>query len=381
MFDQVAKFIKELYYYEENVPLHAPVFEGNEKKYVVDCIDSTFVSSVGAYVNKLEMMVSDYTKAKYAIATSNGTSALHMALILAGVGHDDEVLTQNVTFVATANAISYLGAHPIFLDSEKENLGLSVDSLIYFLEKYTEKKNDGLYNKVTKRKIKACVPMHVFGHPVDIINIKKICDNYGIFLIEDAAESLGSTYLNQHTGLFGHIGTLSFNGNKIVTSGGGGMILTNDENLAKRAKHLTTTAKVPHRWEFVHDEIGYNYRLPNLNAALACAQMERLGEFVENKRQTANEYEHFFSKIGIHFIKEPANSRSNYWLNAIRLKDLNERNQFLQFTNVNGVMTRPIWQLMTELVHFKDGFRVETPNALHHSNTIVNIPSSVRRVK
>lgn len=378
MYKDIIEFVKTLYPNEKFIPLHAPIFPGNEKKYVDNCIDSTFVSSVGEYVNKFEEMICAYTKAKYAIATTNGTSALHMALMLVGVERDTEVLSQALTFVATANAISYVGADPVFIDSAKDNLGMCPKSLEEFLNTHAEINGEYSINKNTKKRISACVPMHVFGHPVDILEIQKICKKYKIPLVEDAAESLGSFYHGEHTGLKGDIGILSFNGNKIVTCGGGGMIITNNELLAKRAKHLTTTAKQPHKWEFFHDEIGYNYRLPNLNAALACAQMESLPAFVENKRKTASEYRNYFSKSNIRFIDEPKNSESNFWLNAIQFATKTERDEFLEFSNSNGVMTRPIWRLMTELPAFSNCIQMPLANAKYYVDTIVNLPSSVR---
>lgn len=381
MYNDIVEFAKTLYPNEKFIPLHAPVFQGNEKKYVDDCVDSTFVSSVGAYVNKFEEMICSYTKAKYAIATTNGTSALHMALMLVGVERDTEVLSQALTFVATANAISYIGASPVFVDSAKGNLGMCPKSLEEFLDSNAEISSNYSINKNTKKRISACVPMHVFGHPVKISEIQKICKKYKIPLVEDAAESLGSFYQGEHTGLKGDVGILSFNGNKIVTCGGGGMIITNNEILAKKAKHLTTTAKLPHKWDFYHDEIGYNYRLPNLNAALACAQMESLPEFVENKRKTASEYRQFFSKTNIRFIDEPAGTQSNFWLNAIQFDTRKERDDFLDFSNSNGVMTRPIWRLMTELPAFASSFRMPLENAEHFVETVINLPSSVRILK
>lgn len=381
MYKDIIEFVKTLYPNENFIPLHAPIFKGNEKKYVDDCIDSTFVSSVGEYVNKFEEMICSYTKAKYAIATTNGTSALHMALMLIGVERETEVISQALTFVATANAISYIGANPIFIDSAKDNLGMCPKSLEEFLNSNAEVVGDHSINKHSKKRISACVPMHVFGHPVAIDEIQKICKKYKIPLVEDAAESLGSFYKGEHTGLRGEIGILSFNGNKIVTCGGGGMIITNNERLAKRAKHLTTTAKQPHKWEFYHDEVGYNYRLPNLNAALASAQMESLPAFVENKRKTASEYRNYFSKTDIHFVDEPAESQSNFWLNAIQFKTRKERDEFLEFSNSNGVMTRPIWRLMTELPAFSNVFKMPMENAKHYVDTVVNLPSSVRSSK
>lgn len=381
MYKEITDFVKTLYPNQKFVPLHAPTFQGNEKKYVDDCIDSTFVSSVGAYVTKFEEMICAYTNARHAIATTNGTSALHMALMLVGVERDTDVISQALTFVATANAISYIGANPVFIDSAKDNLGMCPKSLEDFLRAHAEVVGDHAVNKVTKKRISACVPMHVFGHPVAINEIHQICKRYKIPLVEDAAESLGSFCNGEHTGLRGDVGILSFNGNKIVTCGGGGMIITNNENLAKRAKHLTTTAKLPHKWDFYHDEIGYNYRLPNINAALACAQMETLPDFLENKRDTANAYREFFAGKAVRFIDEGNNTRSNFWLNAIEFETKSERDEFLEFSNDNGVMTRPIWKLMTDLPAFAGSFKMPLGNAEHYANTVVNLPSSVRSSK
>lgn len=381
MFNDIVEFVKTLYPNESFVPLHAPLFQGNEKKYVEDCIDSTFVSSVGQYVNRFEEMMCAYTKAKYAIATTNGTSALHMALLLVGVERETEVISQALTFVATANAISYIGATPIFIDSGETNLGMCPKSLEAFLSENAEVRDSYSVNKLTKKRISACVPMHVFGHPVDIDAIVAICKKFKIPLVEDAAESLGSFYKGEHTGLKGDVGILSFNGNKIVTCGGGGMIITNNEILAKRAKHLTTTAKQPHKWEFFHDEIGYNYRLPNLNAAMACAQMETLPAFVENKRKTAAAYREYFADKQIRFIDEPKETASNFWLNAVLFSERKERDEFLEFTNNNGVMTRPIWRLMTDLPAFSHAIKMPLTNAERYVDTVVNLPSSVRMKK
>lgn len=378
MFDEIISFIRSIYG-NDFIPLHEPRFVGNEKKYLNECIDSTFVSSVGKFVDRFEQMLCETTGSKYAVATVNGTAALHVSLILSGVERDDEVLTQALTFVATANAISYTGAHPVFLDSDEDNLGLSPKDLQRFLDKFGEMRKDGFcYNKNSGRRIKACVPMHVFGHPVKLDEILELCSRYNIAVIEDAAESLGSYYKGRHTGTLAPIGALSFNGNKIVTCGGGGALLIQDEKLAKRAKHITTTAKVPHRWEFIHDEIGYNYRLPNLNAALICAQLENLEMFRQSKIQTARLYNEFFSRKGIPFLTQPPGCESNYWLNAIILKDKNEQQSFLSFTNDSGVMTRPIWELMSELPAFRHCQKSDLVNAKQYSHTIVNIPSSVR---
>lgn len=379
MFDATINFIRELYKQKEFVPLHEPYFNGNERAYLTDCIDSTFVSSVGKYVDRFEQMIADFTGAKYAIATVNGTAALHIALILSGVERNDEVITQPLTFIATCNAISYIGAHPVFVDVDLDTLSLSPEKLEDFLKNGTQQIDGFCTNKETGNTIKAIVPMHTFGHPAKMDAITHLAKQYNISLIEDAAESLGSYYNGVHTGLFGTMGTLSFNGNKTITTGGGGMIITNDEKVAKRAKHITTTAKVPHRWEFNHDMIGYNYRLPNLNAALGCAQLETLDEILENKRETAKYYQEFFDKIDdIEFLTEPEDSMSNYWLNAILLKDREIRNQFLETTNKNGIMTRPIWKLMNRLPMFKDAQCGNLDNSVWLENRVVNIPSSVR---
>ncbi len=378
MYSNFVELVQRIYNTKEFIPLHEPRFIGNEKKYINDCIDSTFVSSVGKYVDRFEQMIAEYTGAKYAIATVNGTAALHIALLLSGVNREDEVITQPLTFIATANAISYTGAKPVFIDVDKDTMGLSPTKLEEFLSMKTIIKEDGFcYNLNTDKKISACVPMHTFGHPCRIVEVKAICERYNIALIEDAAESLGSKYKGKHTGTFGLFGTLSFNGNKTITSGGGGMLITDDEDLAQKAKHLTTQAKVPHKWEYVHDMIGYNYRMPNLNAALGCAQIEKLDEIISNKRELASHYRNFFNKSEIKFIPEPNECFSNYWLNAIILKDKEERNLFLEETNNNGVMTRPIWQLMNKLEMFKDCQVEDIANAEWLEHRVVNIPSSV----
>lgn len=374
---KTVDFIKEIFKTQEFIPLHEPKFIGNEKKYLNDCIDSTFVSSVGKYVDTFEKEFAKTVGSKFAIATVNGTAALHISLLLADVKKDDEVITQPLTFIATCNAISYIGAKPIFIDVDLDTMGLSSKSLKSFLEINCEVIDDKCINKTTNKQIKACVPMHTFGHPCKIDEIKEICDSWNIILVEDAAESLGSFYKNKHTGTFGKIGAFSFNGNKIITSGGGGVIITDDEVSAKRAKHITTTAKIPHPYEYVHDEIGYNYRLPNINAALLVAQLEHLEKFLVSKRELAKIYDEFFSLNNIKFIKEPENSKSNYWLQAVFLNDINQRNEFLEFTNKNGVMTRPIWKLMNELEMFKDCQKDDLKNAKYLEERVVNIPSSV----
>ena len=374
----VIKFIKSIYNKDKFIPLHQPRFVGNEKKYLNECIDSTFVSSVGKFVDEFEKKIAKYTGAKYAVATNNGTSAIHISLIVGGVKQDDEVITQPVNFVACCNAISYCNAKPIFIDVDKDSMGLSPSALKFFLENNTTVKNKQCINNRTHKVIKACVPMHSYGHPCRIDEIKKICDEYYIFLIEDAAESVGSLYKNKHTGTFGHLGAMSFNGNKIITAGGGGCIVTNDNFLAKKAKHLTTTAKVPHKWNFNHDMVGYNYRMPNLNASILVAQLEHLDNFISNKRNLAHKYETFFKSLEYDFFKETENSKSNYWLNSIILKDKNQRDQFLEETNSKGIMTRPIWTLMNKLPMFKDSQCDDLKNSEWLDQRVVNIPSSVK---
>lgn len=380
-FAEIVRFIRNQYNKPEGfIALHEPLFIGNEKKYIEECIDSTFVSSVGKYVDRFEDDIARFTGAKKAVVCVNGTNGLHMALMLAGVKQDEEVITQPLTFIATANAISYCGAHPVFVDIDKDTLGLSPQALDFFLKQNTEIKVDGCYNKITKRKITAVVPMHTFGHPCRIDEIADICKNYNIQLVEDAAESLGSYYKGKHTGNFGTIGVLSFNGNKIITTGGGGMLLFNDESLAQRAKHLTTQAKIPHAWEFMHDDIGYNYRMPNINAALGVAQLEQIEKFLVAKRGLANAYKIFFTGIGIKFVVEPENSTSNYWLNAILLKDRQERNDFLEYTNKKGIMTRPAWELMNRLPMFKKALCGDLSNAEWIADRLVNISSSMFKI-
>lgn len=379
MFSQITDFIHNLYGTMDTVPLHAPKFMGNEKKYLDECIDTTFVSSVGKFVDRLENEVAAYTGAARAVVCVSGTNALHMAMMLVGVERDDEVLTQALTFIATCNAISYIGAHPVFVDVDLDTLGMSPVAVRSWLEKNAEMKNGECYNRNTGRRVKACVPMHTFGHPVRIDVLADICNEWGIELVEDAAESIGSYYKGQHTGTFGKVGAISFNGNKTITTGGGGMMLFRDEELGKLAKHLTTQAKVPHRWAFVHDHIGYNYRMPNINAALGCAQLENLDRFVDNKRETAAIYADFFRNIpDIGFFTEPENCRSNYWLNAVIMKDKKAQQEFLEYTNDNGVMTRPVWELMNRLPMFAGCETDGLANTQWLADRIVNIPSSVR---
>jgi perosamine synthetase len=376
MYEDTISFIRSIYGYEQFIPLHEPQFIGNEKKYLNDCIDSTYVSSTGDFIDKLENNIASFTGAKYAVATSNGTSALHIALLLANVTKNDEVISQPLTFIATCNAISYCGAYPVFIDVDKDTMGLSPFALERFLEENTTFKGQQCVNNKTGRVIKACVPMHSFGHPCRIGEIKDICEKYKILLIEDAAESLGSFYKDKHTGTFGQMGVISFNGNKIITAGGGGCIITNDEILAKRAKHITSTAKVPHKWEYNHDMIGYNYRMPNLNAALLLAQLENLESFLLNKRELAIIYKDFFLNQAPNFFEEPFKSKSNYWLNALILKDKVERDIFLEETNSKGVMSRPIWTLMNKLTMFQYSQCGDLTNAEWLAERVVNIPSS-----
>ncbi len=401
----IIDFIRSLYPNRDLIPLHEPHFGGNEKKYVLDCLDSTFVSSVGKYVDRFEEMVQEYTGARKAVATVNGTAALHIALLLAGVQPGDLVITQPLTFIATCNAISYCGAEPVFIDVDKKTLGMSPESLeLWLMENVVGISSEGregveclagsslpsqrrgaqppqpvVLHKATQRRVSACVPMHTFGHPCEIDRIVEICNRYHIPVVEDSAESIGSYYRGYHTGTFGKLGILSFNGNKTITTGGGGMILTNDEELGKLAKHITTTAKKPHPWLFEHDMTGYNYRLPNINAAIGCAQMENLPEMLSRKRDLAQKYQEFFDHIPeVEFVPEPPNSISNYWLTSILLSDEQERDVFLQETNQQKVMTRPAWILMNKLQMFDSAICGNLDNAEDMAARLVNIPSSVR---
>lgn len=380
-FDKINQFIKKLYSDIDIVPLHQPIFIGNELRYLEECIESTYVSSVGPFVDLFEKMVQEYTGAKKAIVCDSGTNALFISLILSGVQRGTEVITQPLTFVATVNAISYCGALPIFVDVNKKTLGIDPQKLHDFLSENTLIKNEKCVNKLTGNIITACVIMHTFGHPSEILELQKICNQFHLTLIEDAAESLGSKFNNQHTGTFGKFGTLSFNGNKTITTGGGGMILTNDLVLGEKAKHITTQAKCAHEWEYFHDEIGYNYRMPNLNAALGCAQMENLNYYILEKRSVAEKYKNLFNEVGIDFFTEPENCFSNYWLNSIFLKNRDERDQFLAYTNNVGIKTRPAWRLMNKLKMFENAQCSDLTNAIEIENTLVNLPSSVPNVK
>ena len=380
MYKELVDYIREVYKIKHDfIPLHEPKFNGNEKKYVLDAIDSTFVSSIGAYVDKFEAMMCEITGAKYAVALVNGTNALHLGLLLAGVKKGDEVITQSLTFIATANAISYCNATPHFVDVDKETLGLSPSMLEKYLEEIAEIREGECYNKLTNRKIAACVPMHTFGLPLYIDELLAVCKKYNIPVVEDAAESLGSYYKEKHTGTFGLMGIFSFNGNKTVTAGGGGAIVTDNEELAKRAKHLSTQAKIPHKWEYKHDHIGYNYRMPNLNAALACAQLEQLDTYVNNKRELSNKYNDLLKDYNnITLVREVEGAKSNYWLNTIIMKNRKERDNFLNFTNANGVMTRPIWGMLNKLDMFSESPKSNLKNSEWLEERIVNITSSVR---
>jgi perosamine synthetase len=392
IFREIVSFIRQLYDRpEEFIPLHEPVFNGNEKKYLEQCIDTSYVSSVGIFVDRFEAEIADFTGAKRAVACVNGTSALHLALKLAGVEPGSEVITQPLTFVATANAILYCGALPVFLDVDRDTMGMSPDGLSQWLKnsaKSIRNRKTGqkiTINKFTGNQIAACVPMHTFGHVARVDEILEICKDYSIPVVEDAAESLGSFFKSKHSGTFGMIGVLSFNGNKILTSGGGGVLLFNDEILGTKAKHLSTQAKVAHPWEFFHDEPGYNYRMPNINAALALAQLEKLPEFLDAKRTLAGKYREFFAALGsatskdfiIHTLPDSPDSRPNHWLNSIFFPDKDSRNAFLKYSAENGIMTRPAWTLMTRLPMFAQSHSSELKNAEKIADTLVNLPSSV----
>ncbi|MBK1726388.1 LegC family aminotransferase, partial [Halorhodospira neutriphila] len=378
MHDELIQEIRAIYGQEGFIPLHRPIFEGAEKAYLTDCVDSNFVSSVGARVTELEERIADFVGARHAVATVNGTAALHAALAVAGVEPGDEVLTQALTFVATCNAVAYAGAHPVFVDVDTDTLGLSPAAVRRFLAEQTEPGPDGgRVNRATGRRIAACLPMHTFGHPCRIEELAAVCDEFGVPVVEDAAESLGSYVGERHTGTFGRLGTLSFNGNKVITTGGGGMIITDDDWLAARARHLTTTAKAAHGYEFFHDELGFNYRLPNLNAALGCAQMDRLPAILAAKREVARRYAAFFEGRPEAFITEREGTTANYWLNAVRLESREARDALLEYTNQREVMTRPIWRLMTELPMYQHCQHDGLANSRWLEARIVNLPSSV----
>jgi len=377
-FNLVTEHIKEIYGTREFIPLHVPRFRGKEKAYLEQCIDTTFVSSVGEFVDQFEAQIAQISNTKKAVAVVNGTAGIQVALRLVGTKAGDEVLTQALTFVATANAILYNNAHPVFLDVDKDTMGLSPKAVSEFLEEFGDLRTDGCYNKLSGRKISACLPMHTFGFPVHLDELISVCKKWHIPLVEDAAESLGSTYKGQPTGSFGALGVFSFNGNKIVTSGGGGAIVSHDIRLAEKGKYLTTTAKQPHPYEYFHDELGYNYRMPNINAALACAQLDQLDVFLTEKRELAQIHADFFKTKGIRFRTELPETKANYWLMCVELEHKKERDTFLKYTNSNHVMTRPIWQLMFRLPMFENYQIDSQKNAIFLEERIVNIPSSVR---
>ena len=363
----------------EFIALHEPQFLGNEWAYAKDCLDTGWVSSAGQYVDKFEQMLVEFTGAKYAVAVVNGTAALHICLKIAGVKPDDEVLVPALTFVATANAVSYCGAVPHFVDSSIDTLGLDAYKLATYLRDIAEIKSDGCYNRQTGRRIKAVLPMHTFGHPVDLEPLVELCQQYNLVLIEDAAESLGSYYKGVHTGNFGLLAALSFNGNKIITTGGGGAIITNNQEMARMAKHITTTAKIPHRWAFFHDQLGYNYRLPNINAALGCAQLEQLPNFLKQKRALAEKYNIVFKNVkGVKFFTEAYFAKSNYWLNALLLDKGNKnlQDQILTLTNEQGIMTRPAWTLMSKLPMYSWCPKMDLGVGDDLEKRLINIPSS-----
>jgi len=378
---EIAALLKKVLNQDGPIPLHEPSFKGREWEYVKDCLDSSFVSSVGKYVDQFEDRLAQFTGVKHAVAVVNGTAALHICLKLIGVEQGDEVLVPALTFIATANAVCYCGATPHFIDSNFESLGIDPEKLEDYLAGITFQMNGVCYNKQTMCPIKAVIAMHTFGHPVDIDPLLEVCQRYKLELIEDAAESLGSYYKNRHTGSFGKLSSLSFNGNKIVTTGGGGAVLTNDDALAKQAKHISTTAKLPHQWAFIHDQVGYNDRLPNINAALGCAQMEQINQFIDKKRDLAKKYAQAFSKVqGITFFNEPAYARSNYWLNVLILSEENSamRDPILLETSQQGIMTRPAWTLMNHLPMFQSCPHMDLSSAESLERRIINIPSSAR---
>ncbi|EIX9817468.1 aminotransferase LegC [Campylobacter coli] len=378
MFKKEISFIKSLFN-KENIALHEPCFIGNEKKYLLECIDSGFVSSVGEFVTRFEEALKEKTKARFVIATNTGTAALHIALLANGIDENCEVITQSISFVATANAIAYTGAKPVFLDIDENTLSLSPKALEHFLENQTYQKDNLSYNKTTHKPIKACVIMHTFGLSAHIKAIKELCEKYHILLIEDAAEALGSTYENKTLGTFGKCGILSFNGNKIITGGCGGAILSDDENLAKLARHLSTTAKIPHPYEYDHDRIAYNYRLCNINAAILLAGLENLELFLENKRELAKIYKDFFKNHDkCKFIDEKSNERSNFWLNTLLFKDENLRNIFLEECLKNNIFVRPVWKSLPSLKAFQNCQSNELINTKNLEKRLVNLPSSVR---
>ncbi len=378
-FSETINYIKTQFPHQDFIPLHAPVFRGNEKKYLLDTIESTFVSSVGAYVDKFEKDFAKFINVPNATAVVNGTSALQVALRLVGVTPEDEVITQALTFVATANAIAYNHATPVFIDVDIDTMGMSSKALRLFLEEFGDVRKDGCYNKSTGKRIAACMPMHTFGFMCRIDEIIEVCNNWSIPVVEDAAEAMGSYYKGKSASSFGDIAAFSFNGNKIITAGGGGAIVSNGIELATKAKYLTTTAKVSHKWNYFHDEIGYNFRMPNINAALLCAQLEQFEKIKISKKRLYEGYKEHFENRGIKFKTIPENTDWNYWLMSVELDNKQNRDAFLEATNTNGVMTRPIWQLMYKLPMYEHCQKDEQINAAYLEERIVNIPSSARR--
>nr|WP_102364154.1 LegC family aminotransferase [Vibrio cyclitrophicus]PME95275.1 aminotransferase DegT [Vibrio cyclitrophicus] len=377
----IVEFVRDTYRTDEFIPLHAPTFNGNEKAYVMETIDSTFVSSVGKFVDDFERKIEAYTGTAKAVATVNGTAALHAALYMADVQRGDLVITQALTFVATCNALYHMGAEPIFVDVSPVSLGLCPKAVDAFLSEHAEITEAGCIHKQTGKRIKAVVPMHTFGHPVELDELVAVCLKWNLVLVEDAAESLGSFYKGKHTGTMGDVSAVSFNGNKIITTGGGGMVLCKTEELGARTKHVTTTAKVPHPYEFFHDEPGFNYRMPNLNAALGCAQMEVIEQYLKQKRQLAKCYEDLFSGTDFQFVTEPDYAESNYWLNAIICPDKKSREEILAGTNSAGVMTRPIWQLMHRLPMFENAMRGDLTYSEFIEAHLINLPSTPVEIK
>ena len=377
MIEKLINFIRQIYGTSSFIPLHAPILDETDKEYLIKTIESGFVSTAGEYVSEFEDQIKNYLSCNYAISTNSGTSALHISLLLLGASRNTEIITQSLTFVATCNAIRYCNADPVFIDIDKDTLGLSPNSLLKFLESSCEVRDDQkCWNKISNKEIVACVPMHTYGFPVEMDKLNEVCANYNLPIIEDAAESFGSLYRNKSTGTLGKIGTLSFNGNKIITSGAGGMIITNDKNLAKRAKHLTTTAKIDHPWEFIHDEVGYNYRMPNINAALGISQIKKLPKILKNKRKIAIEYKNWGKDNNIKFIDESKASSANFWLNTMIAKDLNERDEILKQTNNLGIMTRPAWEPLHKLDMFRDSHKTQLINTDWAYDRIINLPSS-----
>ncbi len=372
----VVEFVRDLYRTNQNIPLHAPIFCGNEAQYVSDTIKSTFVSSVGEFVNKFEQSLLTFTLAKNVVATVNGTAALHASLYAAGVKQNDIVITQALTFVATGNVIHHMGASPVFLDISRESLSLCPLAVKRFLEDFCDISDGSVVYTASGQKVTAVVPMHTFGHPAHLDELSQICADWGLSLIEDAAESLGSTYKGVHTGCVGDFGALSFNGNKVITTGGGGAVLTRNKALGDFVRHVTTTAKTPHPYEFIHDRPAFNYRLPNLNAALGYAQMEKLGAILSSKRKVAEAYQQFFKNSQYDFVEEPSYARSNFWLNAVICPDKHARDYLLNYTNEAGVMTRPVWRLLTSLPMFEGAIRDDLTVAKELESKLVNLPSS-----